>query len=134
LGNANPLTFLTFEEVGMIFVYASNVFYSVMGKNVSASLLLAAGDGGIFGPILDQITGYARDLWGVFVGLIIIAATLGMIVAVLRGAGGMLIGGSKETTVAIISVVGIVLLVVVAFVAIPQLAKMITDLKPAAPF
>jgi hypothetical protein len=46
----------------------------------------------------------------------------------------MLVGGSKETTVALISVVGIVLLVVVAFVAIPQLSKMITDLKPAAPF
>ena len=118
----------------MIFAYASNVFYLVIGKNAAASLLLATGDGGIFGPILDQITGYARDLWGVFVGLIIVAATLGMIVAILRGTGGMLIGGSKETTVAIISVVGIVLLVVVAFVAIPQLAKMITDLKPAAPF
>ena len=114
----------------MIYAYAANVFYSVMGKNVAASLLLAAGDGGIFGPILDQITGYARDLWGVFVGLIIVAATLG----ILRGTGGMLIGGSKETTVALISIVGIVLLVVVAFVAIPQLAKMITDLKPAAPF
>ena len=118
----------------MFFAFASYVLQSVMGKTIAASLLLDGSDGGIFGPILDQITGYARDLWGVFVGLIIIAATLGMIVAILRGAGGMLIGGSKETTVAIISVVGIVLLVVVAFVAIPQLAKMITDLKPAAPF
>ena len=119
----------------MSFAFTPNVFRSVLNKPLAAGLLLAGGGGGgIFGPILDQITGYARDLWGVFVGLIIIAATLGMIVAVLRGAGGMLIGGSKETTVAIISVVGIVLLVVVAFVAIPQLAKMITDLKPAAPF
>ena len=118
----------------MFFVFAPNVLSSVMDKAVMAGLLLSDGGGGIFGPILDQITGYARDLWGVFVGLIIIAATLGMIVAVLRGAGGMLIGGSKETTVALISVVGIVLLVVVAFVAIPQLSKMITDLQPAAPF
>ena len=115
--------------------FVSNVLQPVFDRSLAAGLLLSdGGGGGIFGPILEQITGYARDLWGVFVGLIIIAATLGMIVAVLRGAGGMLIGGSKETTVAIISVVGIVLLVVVAFVAIPQLSKMITDLKPAAPF
>lgn len=119
----------------MLIAFAPNVFQSVINKTIAAGLLLSdGGGGGIFGPILDQITGYARDLWGVFVGLIIISATLGMIVAVLRGAGGMLIGGSKETTVALISVVGIVLLVVVAFVAIPQLSKMITDLKPAAPF
>ena len=118
----------------MFFAFASNVLLLVMDRTVAAGFFLSDGGGGIFGPILDQITGYARDLWGVFVGLIIIAATLGMIVAVLRGTGGMLVGGSKETTVALISVVGIVLLVVVAFVAIPQLAKMITDLKPAAPF
>ena len=119
----------------MIFAFATNVLWMVRGKPLAAGLLLAGGGrGGLFGPILNQITGYARDLWGVFVGLIVIAATLGMIVAVLRGAGGMLIGGNKETTVAIISIVGIVLLVVVAFVAIPQLAKMITALKPAAPF
>ena len=119
----------------MSFAFAPNVLRSVMEKTVAVGFLQSGGGGGgIFGPILDQITGYARDLWGVFVGLIIIAATLGMIVAVLRGAGGMLIGGSKETTVALISIVGIVLLVVVAFVAIPQLAQMITGLKPAAPF
>jgi hypothetical protein len=132
LGNANPLTF---KEVGMSFAFAPNVLRSVIDKTVAVVFLQSGGGGGgIFGAILDQITGYARDLWGVFVGLIIIAATLGMIVAILRGTGGMLIGGSKETTVALISVVGIVLLVVVAFVAIPQLSVMITDLKPAAPF
>jgi hypothetical protein len=119
----------------MFFTFAPIVFRSVIDKTVAFVFLQdGGGGGGIFGAILDQITGYARDLWGVFVGLIIIAATLGMIVAILRGTGGMLIGGSKETTVALISVVGIVLLVVVAFVAIPQLSIMITDLKPAAPF
>jgi hypothetical protein len=92
------------------------------------------GEGGVFAPVLSQVTSIARDLWGVLIGLIIIAATLGMIVAVLRGAGGMMIGGSKETTAAIIGVVGVVLLVVVAFVAIPQLAEMMKNLKPAPPF
>lgn len=104
-------------------------------RAVLAVGLFDGGSGtGIFGPIMDQITNLARDLWGVLVGLIIIAATIGMIVAVLRGAGGMMIGGSKETTVAIVSVVGIVLLVVIAFVAIPQLAKLITTMAPPPPF
>jgi hypothetical protein len=92
------------------------------------------GDGGVFSPILDMVTGLGRDLWGVLIGLIIIAATLGMIIAVLRGAGGMMIGGSKETTAAIVAVVGIVLLVLVSFVAIPQLAEMMKDLRPEPPF
>lgn len=92
------------------------------------------GDSGIFGPIMEVITRVARDLWGVVIGLIIIAATLGMIISVLRGAGGMLIGGSKETTIALISIVGIVLLVVIAFVAIPQLAELMKGLAPKAPF
>ena len=101
---------------------------------LAVGLFDGGSSGGIFGPIMDQITALARDLWGVLVGLIIIAATIGMIVAVLRGTGGMMMGGSKETTVAIISVVGIVLLVVIAFVAIPQLAKLITSMAPAPPF
>jgi len=92
------------------------------------------GDGGVFAPILDMITGIGRDLWGVLIGIIIIAATLGMIIAVLRGAGGMMIGGSKETTAAIVAVVGIVLLVLISFVAIPQLAEMMKSLRPKPPF
>jgi len=92
------------------------------------------GGPGVFAPVLDQLTGLARDLWGVLIGLIIITATLGMIVAVLRGAGGMMLGGSRETTAAVIGVVGVVLLVVVAFVAIPQLAEMMKSLRPEPPF
>jgi len=98
-----------------------------------AGLLLSDGGGGIFGPILDQITGYARDLWGVFVGLIIIAATLGMIVPYYGGrwdADRRQQGDNRRSN----QRCGYCALVVVAFVAIPQLAKMITDLKPAAPF
>ncbi len=92
------------------------------------------GDGGVFAPVMEIITSLARDFWGVAIGLIIIAATLGMIISVLRGAGGMLIGGSKETTVAVIGIVGIVLLVVISFVAVPQLADLMKSLTPAAPF
>ena len=92
------------------------------------------GGTGIFEPIMTTISSIARDFWGVIIGLIIIAATLGMIFAVLRGAGGMLIGGSKETTVAVVGIVGIVLLVVVGFVAVPQLAGLMKGLTPAPPF
>jgi hypothetical protein len=89
---------------------------------------------GIFSGLLETIKSIARDFWGVLVGLIIVGATIAMIVSVLKGTGGMLIGGTKETTVAIIGVVGVVLLVVISFVAIPELSKLITNLAPAAPF
>jgi len=121
----------------MFFAFVSNGFQSTVVRTVvvGAGLFADAGSGGgVFGPILDQISTLGRDLWGVLVGLVIIAATLAMIVSVLRGAGGMLIGGSKETTVAVIGVVGVVLLVVIAFVAIPQLANLMKSLTPAAPF
>ncbi len=96
----------------MFFAFATNVFQSIMVRTVVATAVLFDGtgpSGGIFAPILDQIQSLCRDLWGVLVGLVIIVATLAMIISVLRGAGGMLIGGSKETTVAVIGVVGVVL-------------------------
>jgi hypothetical protein len=119
----------------MGFSLAANIYQQVLVRAGSMNSLLYDGTGpGIFGPIMDRITLLARDLWGVLVGLIIIAATLAMIISVLRGTGGMLVGGSKETTVAVVSIVGVVLLVVVAFVAIPQLANLLKSLQPAAPF
>jgi|GEM_PF-1724203 len=122
----------------MFIVLLSDVLWSATVKSIALTSFLFDGDdpggSGIFGPIMEKITELARDLWGVLVGLIIIAATLAMIISVLRGAGGMLIGGSKETTVAVIGIVGVVLLVVIAFVAIPQLAGLLTSLKPEAPF
>lgn len=122
----------------MSIVLLSNAFQSVMVKSIAQTSILydgtGPGDGGIFEPIMVVITKIAHDLWGVIIGLIIIAAALGMILSVLRGTGGMLIGGSKETTVAVISIVGLVLLVVVAFVAIPQLAGLMQSLTPAPPF
>jgi hypothetical protein len=95
------------------------------------SLLL---EGGIFDGLMTTIRKLASDFWGVAVGLIIIGASLAMIINVLRGTGGMLVGGSKETTVAIIGIVGVVLLVVIGFVAIPELAKLIQSMAPAPPF
>jgi hypothetical protein len=101
----------------------------------SLKLIGTAGPGsGIFSGLLETIKSIARDFWGVLVGLIIVGATIAMIVSVLKGTAGMLIGGSKETTVAIIGVVGVVLLVVISFVAIPELSKLITNLAPEAPF
>jgi hypothetical protein len=119
-------------------IYSSNAFQLVMAKTTVLTSLLfdgtGPGNGGIFAPIMAQITTLAKDLWGVIIGLIVIGAALAMILSVLRGTGGMLIGGSKETTVAVISIVGVVLLVVVAFVAIPQLASLMKSLTPAPPF
>jgi len=119
-------------------LYTTNAFQFVMLKTIMLTSFLfdgtGPGDGGIFAPIMVQITKLAKDLWGVIIGLIIIASALGMIISVLRGAGGMLIGGSKETTVAVIGIVGLVLLVVVSFVAIPQLAGLMSSLTPAPPF
>lgn len=121
----------------MTIILASKISQAVMIKAIMLSSKLYGPEGpgsGIFSGLLETIKSIARDFWGVLVGLIIVGATIAMIVSVLKGTAGMLIGGSKETTVAIIGVVGVVLLVVISFVAIPELSKLITNLAPEAPF
>jgi hypothetical protein len=121
----------------MTVIFVTRLFRAVMVRAIlfSSRIYDPVGPGsGIFSGLLETIKSIARDFWGVLVGLIIVGATIAMIVSVLKGTGGMLIGGTKETTVAIIGVVGVVLLVVISFVAIPELSKLITNLAPAAPF
>ena len=79
----------------MSIAFASRVLYTLTIKAIAlASFFYDDPDPGTFAPIMDKISALARDLWGVAVGLIIIAATLAMILSVLKGTGGMLIGGS----------------------------------------
>ncbi len=88
----------------------------------------------MFGPILEQILAIARDAWAFMAGLLIVVALLGGMYYVLQGTAGMAFGGSRMTSMAIIGVVGLVIIVLFAFLFLPQIGEMLKSFQPQAPF
>ena len=60
--------------------------------------------------------------------------SLGGMYYVLQGTAGMAFGGSRMTSMAIIGVVGLVIVVLFAFLFLPQLGEMLRNFQPKAPF
>jgi len=88
----------------------------------------------MFDKVLEQILSIARDAWGFLAGLLIIVAMLGGLFYVLQGTAGAAFGGGRTTAMAITGLIGVVLLVIVAFLLIPQLGEMLKSLQPQPPF
>ncbi|MBI5353968.1 MAG: hypothetical protein HZB50_15105 [Chloroflexi bacterium] len=88
----------------------------------------------MFDPILQQILEIARDAWAFMAGLLIIVALLGGLYFVLQGTAGAAFGASRTTSMAIIGVVGLVIIVLFAFLFLPQVGDMLRKFQPAAPF
>jgi hypothetical protein len=88
----------------------------------------------VFDPIMEQIQTLAQDAWLFLIGLLIIVALLGALYYVLQGTAGAAFGAGRMTSTAIIGAVGIVILVLFAFLVLPQLGELIQGLTPAPPF
>lgn len=88
----------------------------------------------MFDPIMDQIMTIAQDAWLFLAGLLIIVALLGGLYFVLQGTAGVAFGGSRLTSVAIVGSVGIVVLVLFAFLVLPELGDLLQGLQPDPPF
>jgi hypothetical protein len=88
----------------------------------------------VFDPIMEQIQTLAQDAWLFLIGLLIIVALLGALYYVLQGTAGAAFGAGRMTSTAIIGAVGIVILVLFAFLVLPQLGELIQDLSPEPPF
>ncbi|MBK7319949.1 hypothetical protein [Candidatus Villigracilis affinis] len=88
----------------------------------------------MFEPILEQILAIARDAWAFMAGLLIVVALLGGLYFVLQGTAGVAFGGSRMTSMAIIGVVGLVIIVLFAFLFLPQIGEMLKSFEPQAPF
>ena len=82
----------------------------------------------MFEPIMEQILAIARDAWAFMAGLLIVVAFI------LQGTAGMAFGGSRMTSMAIIGVVGLVIIVLFAFLFLPQLGEMLKNFQPKPPF
>jgi hypothetical protein len=88
----------------------------------------------MFDPILEKLTEIAQDAWLFLAGLLVMVALLGGLYFALQGAAGAAFGGARSTSIAILGGIGIVLLVLFAFLVIPQLGELLKGLQPAPPF
>lgn len=88
----------------------------------------------MFQPIMDQILSLARDAWAFMAGLLIVVALLGGMYYILQGTAGAAFGGSRMTSMAIIGVVGLVIVVLFAFLFLPQIGELLKNFQPQPPF
>jgi hypothetical protein len=88
----------------------------------------------MFDGTYTTILNLSTQAWGFIAGLIIIVAVLGGLFQVLQGAAGSAFGASNTTKIAIIGALGLVLIVLIAFLILPQLSEILYQNRPAAPF
>ena len=88
----------------------------------------------MFDPIMEQILAIARDAWAFMAGLLVVVALLGGLYYVLQGTAGAAFGASRMTSMAIIGVVGLVIIVLFAFLFLPQIGDLLKSFQPKAPF
>ena len=88
----------------------------------------------MFDPIMEQLTIIAQDAWLFLVGLLIIVALLGGLYFVLQGTVGAAFGGGRTTSIAIVGAIGIIVLVLFAFLVLPELGGLLEGLQPDPPF
>ncbi len=88
----------------------------------------------MFEPITEQIQALAQDAWLFLIGVLISVAMLGALYYVLQGTAGAAFGAGRMTSTAILGAVGIVILVLFAFLVLPRLGELIQDLAPGPPF
>ena len=88
----------------------------------------------MFDPVMTKITELATDAWLFLVGLLVIVAILGALWYILKGTTAVAFGGSNMASSAIIGAIGIIVLVIVAFLVLPELGNLLENMKPAAPF
>ncbi|MBI3340162.1 MAG: hypothetical protein HY022_08530 [Chloroflexi bacterium] len=88
----------------------------------------------MFDPIMQQILAIARDAWAFMAGLLIVVALLGGLYYVLQGTAGAAFGASRMTSMAIIGVVGLVIIVLFAFLFLPQIGELLHKFQPKPPF
>ena len=88
----------------------------------------------MFDVVMEQILLIARDAWAFLAGLLVVVALLGGLYYVLQGTAGAAFGGSRMTSMAIIGVIGLVVIVLFAFLVLPQVGEMLKSFQPKPPF
>ncbi|WP_322507757.1 hypothetical protein [Anaerolinea sp.] len=88
----------------------------------------------MFDGVYQIIVNLASEAWVFVAGLIIIVALLGGLYYVLQGTAGTAFGASNATKMAIVGALGLILLVLLAFLIIPQMSTILYQHRPTPPF
>jgi hypothetical protein len=117
-------------------MFISMFSVSIGGSSTFANALIECAEAifGMFDSIMEQILVIARDAWAFMAGLLIVVALLGGLYYILQGTAGAAFGASRMTSTAIIGVAGLVIVVLFAFLFLPQIAEMLRSFQPKPPF
>ena len=88
----------------------------------------------MFDAALQTLMDIAREAWMFIAAIIIVVGLIGALIAVLKGVTGASFGSSQMAGIAIVSAVGIVILILVGFLVIPSLGDILRDASPNPPF
>ena len=88
----------------------------------------------MFDAALQTLMDIAREAWMFIAAIIIVVGLIGALIAVLKGVTGASFGSSQMAGIAIVSAVGIIILILVGFLVIPSLGDILSDASPNPPF
>jgi len=88
----------------------------------------------MFEPVQEKLLELGRDAWVFLASITAMIAMLGALFYVLKGSTGAAFGSDRATSVAIIGAVGLIVLVLVGFLIIPEMGKMLQEAQPTPPF
>ncbi|SRR5258706_3832294 len=125
-----------FSSLGVHPVHAAALADGTLAPKVDAGDGGCTGGGsmGIFQGVYDALAPLARNLWAFLVAIIVVLATLGGLFFALQGTGGVVMGGTKPTASAIMGLVGLVVVVLIVFLLLPNLGSMLCSFQPKPPF
>lgn len=89
---------------------------------------------GVFQPVFDVLSNLAGGAWKFIAGLLVLIAVTGGLFYVLQGTAGATMGGEHMTQRSILGAISIIVLVVIAFLVLPQMGNLLQGMIPEAPF
>ncbi len=88
----------------------------------------------MFSGLQDKLLEIGRDAWTFLAVITGMVALLGGLFYILKGTAGAALGSDRTAAMAIAGAIGVVLLVLVGFLLIPELGTMIQSAQPTPPF
>jgi len=88
----------------------------------------------MFDALQQKLLEMGRDTWTFLAVITGMLAMLGGLFYVLKGTAGAALGSDRTAAMAIVGAIGIVVLVLVGFMIIPELGTMIQTAQPTPPF
>lgn len=79
---------------------------------------------------VDIFVNLLKNAWGIIVSFILVAAALGIAYRVLGLAGASLLGSRYIVTEAVTAIVTLIALALLAFIGVPRLVELATELVP----